>query len=88
MESFLTSCVELYKSLAPPSYKLKYEPTPFPPEGVKGDGPAANPAVIDGKVVHCPWCQDSFLDQLNKPIPMRPAKAKTGALVEGTAGTR
>ena len=54
MESFLTSCVELYKSLAPPSFKLKYMPTPFPPEGVKDDGPAGNPAVIDGKVVHCP----------------------------------
>ena len=69
MESFLTSCVELYKSLAPPSFKLKYVPTPFPP-------------------VHCPWCQESFPDQLNKPIPKRPAKAKPSALLEGTAGDK
>ena len=88
MESFLASCVELYQSLAPPSFKLKYVPTPFPPEGVKDDGPAGNPAVIDGKVVHCPWCQESFPDQLNKPIPKRPAKAKPSALLEGTAGDK
>ena len=30
--------------------------------------------------------QESFPDQLNKPIPKRPAKAKKGALSEGAAG--
>ena len=87
MESFLASCVELYKILAPPSFKLKYVPIPFPAEGAtKDEGPAGNPAVTDGKMIHCPWCQESFPDQLNKPISKRPAKAKKGALSEGAAG--
>ena len=86
MEPFLVSCVELYKSLAPPSFKLKRVPTPFPPESGKDDGPAGNPAPSGGKLVHCPWCQESFPEQMNAKIPKRPAKAKTGALLKGTAG--
>ena len=82
----MTSCVELYKSLAPPSFKLKYVPTPFPPESGKENGPVGNLAVIDGKMIHCPWCQESFPDQLNELIPTRLAKAEKGALCEGTAG--
>ena len=88
MEPFLVSYVELYKSLAPPSFKLKTVQTPFPPENDKDGGPAGNAAVPDGKPVHCPWCQESFPDQLNKLIPKRPAKAKNGALSEGTAGEK
>ena len=69
MESFLASCVELYKSLAPTSFKMVVVPTPFPPECGKDNGPAGNPASSDGKLVHCPWCQESFRDSQNKPIP-------------------
>ena len=65
VEPFLVSCVELYKSLAPPSFKLKIAPTPFPTESGKDDGPAGNPAPDGGKVVHCPWCQESFPEHLN-----------------------
>ena len=86
MEPFLASCVELYKSLAPPSFKLKVVPTPFPPESGKDDGPAGNPAPSGGKLVHCPWCQESFPEQMNAKIPKQTAKAKTGALLKGTAG--
>ena len=41
-----------------------------------------------GKLIHCPWCQESFPDRLNHPIPKRPAKAKPSALLEGTAGDK
>ena len=88
MEPFLVSCVELYKSLAPASFTLKWVPTPFPPENVKDDGPAGNPAPNNGKVIHCPWCQESFPDHLNKALPKQPAKAKQSALLQGTAGEK
>ena len=55
MESLLISCVELYQSPAPASFKLKVVPTPFPPKNGKDDGPAGNPAHNYGKAIHCPW---------------------------------
>jgi hypothetical protein len=66
MEEFFASCVEVYKSLAPANFKLKTVSIPFRPDD-NDEGQSGNPAFTEGEFIHCPWCQDSFPADLNKP---------------------
>ena len=49
-------------------------------------GQLATPPPSGGKLVHCPWCQESIPEQMNAEIPKQTAQATTGARLKGTAG--
>ena len=57
MESFMRSCVELYKELAPSS-RLRTVDTPFLPEE-RALSPHGK-LLKDGPIRECPWCRHSF----------------------------